>query len=41
MLIRLARREEKAALREFGLNYVLYMWSTPGFIPRLSRAGIG
>lgn len=33
--IRLARREEEAALQEFGEVYRAYMARTPGFFPRL------
>jgi protein-S-isoprenylcysteine O-methyltransferase Ste14 len=33
MYVRLARREEKEAIVEFGDNYRRYMESTPGFIP--------
>jgi protein-S-isoprenylcysteine O-methyltransferase Ste14 len=33
MYVRLARREEKEAIAEFGDDYRRYMESTPGFIP--------
>jgi protein-S-isoprenylcysteine O-methyltransferase Ste14 len=33
--IRLARREEKEALKMFGDQYARYMQNTPGFIPRV------
>jgi len=35
MYVRLARSEEREALREFGDAYVRYMARTPAFIPRL------
>lgn len=35
MYVRLARREEEEALREFGDAYARYMTRTPSFIPRL------
>ncbi len=35
MYVKLARREEKEALTEFGERYQRYMASTPGFIPRV------
>lgn len=34
MYVRLARREEREALAEFGEAYAHYMAQTPGFIPR-------
>lgn len=37
MYVRLARREEQEALREFGEAYRRYMDITPGFFPRLTR----
>jgi protein-S-isoprenylcysteine O-methyltransferase Ste14 len=37
MYVKLARREEKEVLAEFGEKYKRYMVSTPGFLPRLSR----
>ena len=37
MYVRLARREEREALAEFGEQYRTYMQSVPGFFPRLSR----
>ncbi len=37
--MRLARREEAAALEEFGEEYEAYMSRTPGFVPRRQRAG--
>jgi protein-S-isoprenylcysteine O-methyltransferase Ste14 len=36
MYVRLARREERDALAEFGDEYRRYMTRTPAFIPRLS-----
>ena len=36
--IRLARREEQAALDEFGDEYRHYRAVTPAFVPRFSRA---
>lgn len=38
MYIRLARREERAAVVEFGDDYVRYMQRTPPFFPRISSA---
>ena len=35
MYVKLARREEREALAEFGEQYARYAASTPGFIPRL------
>ena len=35
MYVKLARREEREVLAEFGANYRRYMESTPAFIPRL------
>jgi protein-S-isoprenylcysteine O-methyltransferase Ste14 len=35
MYIKLARREEREVLAEFGEEYQNYMNSTPAFIPRL------
>jgi len=35
LYIRLARREEKEALKRFGDQYARYVQSTPGFIPRI------
>jgi protein-S-isoprenylcysteine O-methyltransferase Ste14 len=37
MYARLARREEKESLAEFGNEYAQYMASTPAFIPRIPR----
>ncbi|WP_457589151.1 methyltransferase family protein [Legionella pneumophila] len=37
MYVRLARREEKDALAEFGEDYKRYAAVTPGFIPRFSK----
>ena len=37
MYVKLARREEKEVLAEFGEEYQRYMDSTPGFIPKWSR----
>ncbi len=39
MYVRLARREERQALAEFGEAYAGYMRSTPGFIPKLGSSG--
>jgi protein-S-isoprenylcysteine O-methyltransferase Ste14 len=36
MYVKLARREEREVLAEFGDEYRRYMISTPAFIPRLS-----
>jgi protein-S-isoprenylcysteine O-methyltransferase Ste14 len=36
MYVRLARREEREALAEFGDQYASYATVTPGFLPRLS-----
>jgi protein-S-isoprenylcysteine O-methyltransferase Ste14 len=38
MYVRLAHREEEAALAEFGASYELYARSTPRWIPRLGEA---
>jgi len=35
MYVRLARREEQDAIREFGDSYRRYMESTPAFLPRI------
>ena len=37
MYVKLAQREEKEVLAEFGERYRRYMVSTPAFIPRLQR----
>jgi len=37
MYVRLARREEREVLTEFGATYAHYMASTPAFFPRLGR----
>jgi protein-S-isoprenylcysteine O-methyltransferase Ste14 len=37
MYVRLARREERGALLEFGEEYRRYMQDVPAFFPRLSR----
>ncbi len=37
MYVRLARREEREVLAEFGEAYVRYMANTPAFFPRLSH----
>ncbi|HAT7847177.1 TPA: isoprenylcysteine carboxylmethyltransferase family protein [Legionella pneumophila] len=37
MYVRLARREEKEVLAEFGEEYKHYAAVTPGFIPRISK----
>jgi protein-S-isoprenylcysteine O-methyltransferase Ste14 len=34
MYVKLARREEREVLAEFGDTYRRYMASTPGFLPR-------
>lgn len=36
MYVRLAKREEREALSEFGDKYRAYMKEVPAFIPRLS-----
>lgn len=41
MYIRLARREEREALAEFGDAYVSYTARTPAFFPRLSQSPTG
>jgi protein-S-isoprenylcysteine O-methyltransferase Ste14 len=38
MYVRLARREEREALAEFGEPYARYMAKTPAFFPRLASA---
>ncbi len=40
MYVRLARREERDALDEFGADYESYMHRVPVFIPRLSSSGV-
>ena len=37
MYVKLARREEREALQEFGPRYAVYAAMTPAFIPRLRR----
>ena len=37
MYVRLARREEREALAEFGDEYARYMAAVPGFVPHLGR----
>lgn len=37
MYVRLAQREEREALAEFGQAYARYASTTPAFVPRLSR----
>jgi protein-S-isoprenylcysteine O-methyltransferase Ste14 len=37
MYVKLARREEKEVLAEFGEEYWRYMESTPAFIPHFSH----
>ena len=37
MYMRLAKREEKAALAEFGDEYRHYMETTPAWIPKLNN----
>ena len=39
--VRLARREEKMALAEFGNEYRAYMDNTPAFFPRLGTNSFG
>jgi protein-S-isoprenylcysteine O-methyltransferase Ste14 len=39
MYVRLARREEREALAEFGDVYARYLAATPAFFPRLGRLG--
>jgi protein-S-isoprenylcysteine O-methyltransferase Ste14 len=39
MYVRLARNEEREAIREFGDRYRAYMTQVPGFIPRLRSSG--
>ncbi len=39
MYVRLARSEERDALREFGDQYQAYMENVPGFVPRLRGRG--
>lgn len=39
MYVRLARREERDVLAEFGEQYRRYMARTPGFVPRLKAVG--
>ncbi len=41
MYVRLARREEREALREFGEEYASYARRTPGFIPYLDSVAEG
>jgi protein-S-isoprenylcysteine O-methyltransferase Ste14 len=38
MYVRLARREERAALAPFGEAYARYAANTPAFFPRVGRA---
>jgi protein-S-isoprenylcysteine O-methyltransferase Ste14 len=38
MYVKLARREEKEVLAEFGERYRRYMASTPAFFPRFGAA---
>ena len=40
MYLRLARREEREALAQFGEAYRQYVAQTPAFFPRLSRADV-
>ena len=40
MYVRLARREERESLAEFGETYAAYAASTPAFVPRFSLSGI-
>lgn len=41
MYVRLAKREEKDALAEFGDAYAVYSKNTPGFFPRLRLSASG
>jgi protein-S-isoprenylcysteine O-methyltransferase Ste14 len=34
--VRLAKREEKMAIKEFGDEYLRYMEATPAWIPKIS-----
>ena len=36
MYIRLAKREEREAMVEFGEGYLIYAANTPAFLPRLT-----
>lgn len=38
MYVRLARREEREALAEFGADYARYVAATPAFVPRRPQA---
>ncbi len=38
MYVRLARHEERDAVRDFGDTYRRYMSNVPGFVPRMARA---
>ncbi|HSF29488.1 MAG TPA: isoprenylcysteine carboxylmethyltransferase family protein, partial [Candidatus Tectomicrobia bacterium] len=38
MYVRLARREEREVLKEFGETYARYAAHTPAFFPRLGHA---
>ena len=40
MYIRLARREEREAVAQFGKDYLIYAAKTPAFFPRLSPAPV-
>ena len=39
MYVRLARREERDSLHEFGAAYQLYMQEVPAFVPRIAHGG--
>ena len=41
MYVRLARREEREALAEFGEDYARYAAATPAFVPRRPQATVG
>ena len=41
MYVKLARREEREVLQEFGPRYAVYAAVTPAFIPRLGQAPSG
>ncbi len=41
MYVRLARREERESLAEFGEEYVAYEVKTPAFLPRWHFVGVG
>jgi protein-S-isoprenylcysteine O-methyltransferase Ste14 len=39
MYVKLARREEREVLAEFGEKYRRYMLATPAFLPRFGSRG--